>query len=806
LKKIFAILLSLALVVSLGALTAAPVAATTMPSISPTSGTYDLDTPVQVTTTVKWGDTNAIASIVDIEGHTLSAASPNPDYVLYGSAPSDTLLVITTDYMEQWLTYVGDSITLVLSFELPSHIPLGIATFTITATGTTPGVSPTSATWVYGSDDAVTTDIIWGPAGDVSFVRPLGGADLTETTQWDQFGDVLLIYGDYLDDVGVLDGIGDSVVLEVEFDVGGSCTFTITATGSNPTISPATTTWVKGSSDVVTTTITFNSATATGFAIKKGAAVVAQVGNWELFGTLLVMTNTYLTGELGYIGDSVVLTLDFDVGECLLTIWAVGTDLPSISPESATWSLGDCDDDVTTTINWAGLSDHNITIQDVTVATAPIDLVQNTDFALSGNTLTFEGCLDSGNQTETDWGGLECVLDADVHQTRVIEITFADDPPTVVEFLISSTDFTAPSLSSTIIPYDLDMADDVLLVYVGALITWGDATGIEYISQLDEDGNVACNLTPDPTPPGDIVGTSPPWPAPFTVEEGDIIPVGNYMVAYNAAYGGWLVLFLKETYLKLASFTISDKVPYYPFGYPYRDDYCGANLTEIGDEVKVIIHWSPMNDTCGVGGEGTSYDDKFPATVVTITATGTSASMSPSSGEFNIDGPGNVTVEVDWGPHATSIAAITTGFDTLTEDEDWSCPDGDEDNPSQLIIDASYLEDELEEVGDTVVLDVDFSTGVDGKLTIEAVGTPLCFIATAAYGTPEAEEIDIIREFRDVVLRPNSLGAELVSLYYETSPPIAEFISQNEALRTAVRVGFIDPIVAILNWSHGLWS
>jgi hypothetical protein len=83
---------------------------------------------------------------------------------------------------------------------------------------------------------------------------------------------------------------------------------------------------------------------------------------------------------------------------------------------------------------------------------------------------------------------------------------------------------------------------------------------------------------------------------------------------------------------------------------------------------------------------------------------------------------------------------------------------------------------------------------------------PLCFIATAAYGTDTAKEIDILREFRDTVLLPNSLGAEFVSLYYKISPPIADFISQHEVLRTAVRVGFVDPIVAILNWSHDLWS
>ena len=81
-----------------------------------------------------------------------------------------------------------------------------------------------------------------------------------------------------------------------------------------------------------------------------------------------------------------------------------------------------------------------------------------------------------------------------------------------------------------------------------------------------------------------------------------------------------------------------------------------------------------------------------------------------------------------------------------------------------------------------------------------------CFIATAAYGTDTAQELDILREFRDAVLLPNSLGARLVSFYYKTSPPIADFISQHEVIRTVVRVGFVDSIVKILTWTHDLWS
>jgi hypothetical protein len=82
----------------------------------------------------------------------------------------------------------------------------------------------------------------------------------------------------------------------------------------------------------------------------------------------------------------------------------------------------------------------------------------------------------------------------------------------------------------------------------------------------------------------------------------------------------------------------------------------------------------------------------------------------------------------------------------------------------------------------------------------------ICFIATAAYGTDTAKEIDILREFRDTVLLPNSLGAKFVSFYYGTSPPVADFISRHEVLRTAVRAGLVGPIVKILNWTHDSWS
>jgi hypothetical protein len=70
-----------------------------------------------------------------------------------------------------------------------------------------------------------------------------------------------------------------------------------------------------------------------------------------------------------------------------------------------------------------------------------------------------------------------------------------------------------------------------------------------------------------------------------------------------------------------------------------------------------------------------------------------------------------------------------------------------------------------------------------------------CFIATAAYGTPSAEQIDVLREFRDAVLAGSTAGSRFVALYYRLSPPVADFIAGNSFLRTLVRELVVDPIV-----------
>lgn len=84
-------------------------------------------------------------------------------------------------------------------------------------------------------------------------------------------------------------------------------------------------------------------------------------------------------------------------------------------------------------------------------------------------------------------------------------------------------------------------------------------------------------------------------------------------------------------------------------------------------------------------------------------------------------------------------------------------------------------------------------------------GGGMCFIATAAYGTPTAKQIDVLREFRDDVLLKSAVGSRLVDFYYRTSPPIADFISEHSVVRTLVRKFLIDPIVWVVQATGDMW-
>lgn len=64
---------------------------------------------------------------------------------------------------------------------------------------------------------------------------------------------------------------------------------------------------------------------------------------------------------------------------------------------------------------------------------------------------------------------------------------------------------------------------------------------------------------------------------------------------------------------------------------------------------------------------------------------------------------------------------------------------------------------------------------------------PGCFIATAAYSTSTHPDLDTFRNFRDDKLLTNPVGKQLVNLYYQISPSIAQYLEKQPTIKSFVR-------------------
>lgn len=65
---------------------------------------------------------------------------------------------------------------------------------------------------------------------------------------------------------------------------------------------------------------------------------------------------------------------------------------------------------------------------------------------------------------------------------------------------------------------------------------------------------------------------------------------------------------------------------------------------------------------------------------------------------------------------------------------------------------------------------------------------PRCFIATSAFESPHATEVQILRHFRDQYLKKSFWGRKFVFLYYKFSPTIACALDKHVGLKRPVRL------------------
>ena len=92
-----------------------------------------------------------------------------------------------------------------------------------------------------------------------------------------------------------------------------------------------------------------------------------------------------------------------------------------------------------------------------------------------------------------------------------------------------------------------------------------------------------------------------------------------------------------------------------------------------------------------------------------------------------------------------------------------------------------------------------------GPLAVTSFTTPAqvggavdaCFVATAAYGTPLANEVSNLRKFRDGVLRRSVLGELFVETYYTVGPAFSTVVDHSDPLRHAARDG-LHPFIELV--------
>ncbi len=137
-----------------------------------------------------------------------------------------------------------------------------------------------------------------------------------------------------------------------------------------------------------------------------------------------------------------------------------------------------------------------------------------------------------------------------------------------------------------------------------------------------------------------------------------------------------------------------------------------------------------------------------------------------------------------------ALASITdANFDAATPVAGTVTPD----DPGQVqLVDVSgLLPSTLYSVGIRAIDDC----GNVGPLTVTSFTTKdrqfgevdACFIATAAYGSIMANDVDLLRGFRDRVLQQSTLGELAVETYYTFGPPMAQVVGSSDLLRSTAR-------------------
>ena len=160
-----------------------------------------------------------------------------------------------------------------------------------------------------------------------------------------------------------------------------------------------------------------------------------------------------------------------------------------------------------------------------------------------------------------------------------------------------------------------------------------------------------------------------------------------------------------------------------------------------------------------------------------------------------IESPGKVTISVSNGDVATVLGDTDSGEFTIYHD-DYNFMEG-----TMLI--ANHINDyTLKEWTDVSTFSKNGSTEYAKETTSVKTGNGGgCLIATAAYGSEMAPQVQLLREIRDNQLMNTESGSAFMSsfneLYYTFSPTIADMERESPLFKEAVKLG-LTPMLSSL--------
>ena len=233
----------------------------------------------------------------------------------------------------------------------------------------------------------------------------------------------------------------------------------------------------------------------------------------------------------------------------------------------------------------------------------------------------------------------------------------------------------------------------------------------------------------------------------------------------------------KEFYTEGATITISGFVK----------DFDSSDVMRSGDVTIIVI--SPNGNLVTVAQVSPSSDGNYSTTMV-------------AGGMINVEG--DYTIKAKWGAQANQTEFKYGGSSG-----------------------ASPVVDETPEQTQTEVIEIDEEPDVDEEPVMESAqpvcgpGTVLkngvcvaeekksgggCLIATAAFGSEMAPQVQFLREIRDNTVLQTESGTSFMTgfnqFYYSFSPVVADYERENPAFKEAVKIA-ITPMLtslAILNY------